>query len=104
MVQIHEDVTPRSSWPLGLITELHRGHDNHIRSATVKTATGVTNRPISKLYPLEVYTETNFANKSDTKQPADDAHATKTTDDVNNPRPQRTAARRARDWFQRVLD
>ena len=104
VVQIHEDVTPRSSWPLGLITELHHGHDNHIRSATVKTANSVTNRQISKLYPLEVYTETNFANKSDIERPADDAHATKTTDDVNNPRPQRTAARRARDWFQRVLD
>ena len=53
VVQIHDD-TPRSQWKLGVIEELTRGNDGYIRSVTVRTAGGRTNRPIARLYPLEV--------------------------------------------------
>ena len=53
VVQIHDD-TPRSQWKLAVIEELARGEDGHIRSVTVRTASGRTNRPIARLYPLEV--------------------------------------------------
>ena len=52
-VQIHED-SPRISWKIGLIEDLVRGGDGLVRSATVRTKYGLTNRPIVKLYPLEV--------------------------------------------------
>ena len=57
VVLIHEDLTPRAKWRLGLITEVYFGSDGLIRSVGLKTANGTTNRPISKLYPLEVYHE-----------------------------------------------
>ena len=57
VVLIHEDLTPRAKWRLGLITEVYSGSDGLVRSVALKTANGVTNRPISKLYPLEVYHE-----------------------------------------------
>ena len=54
MVLIHDDVVPCMKWRLGLIIELYKGYDGIVRSAKLKTSTGFTNRPISKLYPLEV--------------------------------------------------
>ena len=69
-----------NTWLLGIITDLLRGHYNHIRYTAVKIANGLNNRPTSKLYLLEVYTRTNLAVKLDIEQPADDADATKTSD------------------------
>lgn len=53
VVQVHEEV-PRSRWKLAVIKELTTGGDGHSRSAIIKTKSGITNRPIAKLYPLEV--------------------------------------------------
>ena len=55
---IHDD-GPRLKWHLAVVQELQRGNDNLVRSAIIRTANGVTNRPISKLYPLEVNVGTN---------------------------------------------
>ena len=53
VVLIHDN-TPRIQWKLAIIEEINKGEDGFIRSANVKTSTGKTNRPITKLYPLEV--------------------------------------------------
>ena len=45
---------PRSSWKLAVIEELIRGGDGLVRAAHIRTSTRYTNRPVSKLYPLEV--------------------------------------------------
>jgi len=50
VVQIHDDA-PRHQWKLGVIEELVKGDDSFIRSVTLRTASGHTNRPIARLYP-----------------------------------------------------
>lgn len=63
IVQIHDD-THRNAWKLGIIDKLLVGEDNRVRSVQLKTARGYTNRPIAKLYPLEV-------NATEMEEPAD---------------------------------
>jgi len=53
IVLIHDDC-PRLKWRLAVVQELQRGNDGFVRSVIIRTDKGVTNRPISKLYPLEV--------------------------------------------------
>ena len=40
-----------------MIKGLIKGNDRYVRVAEVKTNSGRTNRPISKLYPLEISTD-----------------------------------------------
>ena len=54
VVIIHDDLTPRAKWKLGVIEELYFSKDDLVRSVRLRTANGQTNRPISKLYPLEI--------------------------------------------------
>lgn len=56
IVQIHDD-SPRVNWKLARVESLMRGNDGLVRAATLITSSGHTNRPISKLYPLEVCAE-----------------------------------------------
>ena len=53
IVQIHDEA-PRLNWRLAVIEELIPGKDGLVRAANLRTSTGRTNRPIVKLYPLEV--------------------------------------------------
>lgn len=53
VVLIHDDCN-RMFWKLGVIEQLHIGADNNVRSADVRTTSGVLTRPIVKLYPLEL--------------------------------------------------
>ena len=50
---IHDDA-PRINWRLAIIEELITGNDGLIRAAKLQMASGRTNRPITRLYPLEV--------------------------------------------------
>ena len=57
-----EDNVKRNKWKLGRIEELVRGVDGVVRGARVKTSNekgvkGAVNRPIQKLYPLEIREE-----------------------------------------------
>ena len=54
VVQIHDD-SPRITWKLAVVDELIFGKDGLIRAVKLHTSYGLTNRPISKLYPIEVY-------------------------------------------------
>jgi len=53
VVQIHDE-SPRSQWKLAVVQELIYGNDGYTRAAKIRTSSGVTNRPIVKLYPLEM--------------------------------------------------
>ena len=54
------DETPRINWKMGVVTELFKGRDEHIRSVAVKTASGIIKRPVTKLYPLEIECDLDF--------------------------------------------
>ncbi len=58
IVQIQCDCN-RVLWKLAKVQELIRGKDGLVRSAVVKTDSGVTNRPIVKLFPLELHDHDN---------------------------------------------
>jgi hypothetical protein len=53
IVILTDQSTPRNQWPLGRVVEVTEGRDGKVRSATVKTRTGIYNRPVSKLCLLE---------------------------------------------------
>ena len=53
VVLVHDD-TPRINWQLAVIEDVIRGSDGLIRAANIRTKAGRTNRPIARLYPLEV--------------------------------------------------
>jgi Family of unknown function (DUF5641) len=40
-------------WKVGVVTKLHTGDGEKVRSVLVKTTSGILNRPIQRLYPLE---------------------------------------------------
>ena len=87
VVQIH-DYVPRSQWKLGVIEELNRGNGGYIRSVTVCTANGRTNRPIACLYPLEVSTDEcpmNETSKDFGQQATEQQQDTCTNQDVTAP-------------------
>ena len=98
IVQIHNE-GPRINWRLAVVEELITGKDGLVRAANIRTSTGRTNRPIIKLYPLEVASSGAFVN--------DDL---KNTDDNLTPKQgrqsQRKAAQRAKckmtEWIQTI--
>jgi len=62
IVIVHDDITKRVNWKLAKVTKLIYGNDGLVRSADIQTAHGTTNRPIQKLYPLEVHSTTSTGN------------------------------------------
>ncbi|GBN84617.1 hypothetical protein AVEN_189050-1 [Araneus ventricosus] len=54
IVLLGEEKVPRQLWRLGKIIDVHKGRDGKVRSATIKTATGMMKRPIQLLYNLEI--------------------------------------------------
>ncbi|XP_070556642.1 uncharacterized protein [Ptychodera flava] len=53
VVLIHSDVDKRVNWHLARVTRLLPGEDGIVRTVEIKTKMGKTNRPVTKLYPLE---------------------------------------------------
>ena len=49
IVILKEDSLVPTKWPLAKIIEVHPGKDGLVRIATVKTATGMYKRPVSKI-------------------------------------------------------
>ena len=59
IVTIHQDKMSRGFWRLGKVETLIQSKDKNIRGATVKVVSAngkltIVNRPLSKLYPVEV--------------------------------------------------
>ncbi|XP_053686561.1 uncharacterized protein LOC128736105 [Sabethes cyaneus] len=54
VVIITDPDLPRNSWPKGRVVDVKRGKDGQVRSATVKTAVNVYERPAVKLAVLDV--------------------------------------------------
>ena len=53
IVLVHDEGL-RINWKLAVVQELLPGRDGHVRAVNIRTQGGTTNRPISKLYPLEI--------------------------------------------------
>ena len=53
VVLVHDD-PPQINWRLAVVEDTISGKDGLIRAATIRTSKGKTNRPITKLYPLEI--------------------------------------------------
>ena len=59
VVIVFEESTPRGQWKLGHVKKLIVGKDNQIRGAVIDIVTGKgrlmeIERPVQKLYPLEI--------------------------------------------------
>ena len=89
----------RLKWKLGIVTSLIRGMDGIVRSVNLKTGTGFTNRPIVKLYPIEVNDEKFVEGLTERKNSTSE-------DDVKRceTRPVREAALQARKRISEMLD
>lgn len=102
VVVIHDDNQPRGLWRLGLVLELIVGRDGYVRGAKVRVSAGertsVWQRPIQRLYPIEVncYVEKKNVESSsqDSDQERDDNEQQGGEQLLANhlPRPRRTAA------------
>ncbi|XP_052231025.1 uncharacterized protein LOC127844664 [Dreissena polymorpha] len=57
IVMVHDE-NPRSRWKLARVEALIQGNDGRVRAANIRTDGAITNRSITKLYPLEVGDET----------------------------------------------
>lgn len=111
VVIIHDDV-PRMMWKIAVVNDLVIGGDGLVRAATLRTANGTTNRPITKLYPLELNDSESADVVEKQECPADDTEKQEcptSTTTVNSPaetRPKRRSAKtatvRMKEWA-RVL-
>ncbi|XP_077865185.1 uncharacterized protein LOC144351341 [Saccoglossus kowalevskii] len=57
VVLIHDDIRKCIHWHMAIITKLLPGKDGIVRAVEIRTRLGKTNRPIAKLYPLELSVE-----------------------------------------------
>lgn len=93
IVIVHDDI-PRMTWKMVVIEDLIVGGDGLVRAATIRKSSGTTNRPITKLYPLEL-------NEADevVVQISDPVDS-----EGENNRPQRASAKKAtnqvREWVR----
>ena len=99
-VLVHDDI-PKVNWKLALIQQVIKGEDGLIRAVNIRTANGVTNYPITKLYPLEVTTggvkSFSDANSDSVTSSISEISPQLTTSEQVNTRPvKRNAATRAR--------
>ena len=76
MVLAHDD-TLCINWRLAVVEDTIAGEDGLVRAANIRTSTGRTNRPIAKLYPLEVTAEDPlFKQHQDKSNSSDDGDHT----------------------------
>ena len=100
VVLVHDE-SPRSTWKLAVVEDLIEGGDGLVQAANVRTSTGQTNRPIIKLYPLEVCT-----NEATPPTEDDTSEQTIMVPTPSQDRPRRAKAleamRRIADWARNI--
>ena len=74
VVIVENEKMPRHLWKLGRIEELITSKDGKIRGATVKTEQSSIQRPIQKLYPLEVEDQHGSSDAVPTSKGTEDQH------------------------------
>jgi len=68
IVIVHDDNKPRLQWKLAMVEDLIKGMDGQVRAAHIRTSNYSTTRPVSKLYPLEVHSESSEETVTDPAQ------------------------------------
>lgn len=101
VVLVHDE-GPRLFWRLGLILKLLPGLDGITRVAQIKTSTGVTTRPIVKLYPLEQECDT-IGEVSDDSDNPEDTKAQLAPESDSNLRATRRAALGSKQLWQSLI-
>ena len=92
---IHHE-KPRKFWNLGLVMALKEGQDGNVRVAEIKTANGITNRAIKKLYPIGLNHPIEISDKIPQKPDSDNENELDLTPATERTRPQRRAATAAK--------
>ncbi len=110
IVTVYDEGRPRGLWRLGRIQELIHGVDDVVRGGKVKVVSSkgsmkILRRPIQHVYPLEVY---QSSHENIEKVPEVDA-TLEANDDltpsaVRNSRPQRLAAKNAREIVRCITE
>ena len=109
VVLVHDD-TPRINWRLAVVEDTIAGEDGLVRAANIRTSTGRTNRPVTKLYPLEVTAADPLLKQDSSQTPpnksVDSSNGAGQTErrEESTTRPTRQAALRGRqqvsEWVQ----
>ena len=94
-VVLVQDDTPRIDWKLAVVEELMVGKDRLVRAAYIRTTQGSTNRPISKLCPLEVSSDEE--SQTECAEPDSSDLGAPTATVVKHPPPQRRSKEKARE-------
>ena len=81
------------------MTDQQRGHDDAVRSATIRKTNGITSRPIVKLYTLEINAELELT----TQQSQKDTDNFSPTEGGITSRPQQSATVGQNSTFQMGL-
>ena len=102
VVIVHDDA-PRMTWKLAVIEDLVIGRDGLTRAVTIRTANGTTNRPITRLYPLELTADMQNDGpgiKGRRPEQVMMENIDSAEPDNEELRPKRSSARRAMDRFK----
>lgn len=65
IVYIADPGNPRNCWPKGRIVAVRSGSDGQVRSATIKTSTGIYVKPVTMIAVLEVRKPPNMVDPSE---------------------------------------
>jgi len=108
IVVIHDEQLPRGLWKLGKVESLMKGHDGQVRGVTLKTTSKdgqriSLNRPVQRLYPLEVCTE-SVETASTTNNPTETTSPAPSVEPgENRGRLSRSTAQRSRETWKAIL-
>ena len=111
VVLVHDE-SPRIRWKMAVVEELTIGRDGLVRAASIRTSNGKTNRPIVKLYPLEVNSLSEVTPDKPLQTKNTLERLTVNTESVSgdlirensSTRPVRTSAKKAKKKFARWAD